>query len=101
MSDDKILEIDPNTTSEKEGHQLEGVKIQREKDNNDSRNALKDQAVGIVQTWVGFIIVITIAQMILPSIGLGLQPEEFIAVVTTTTASIIGIWIVIGKGLFN
>jgi hypothetical protein len=60
-----------------------------------------DRAYGITQTWVGFLIVVTIAQMLLKDVKMGLSENEFIVVFTTTTASVFGFWVLVGRYLFN
>lgn len=64
------------------------------------RDEFKGFAKDICQTWVGFILVVTIAQMVMPSAGLGLSDAAFITVLTTTTASVLGFGFVWGSGVF-
>lgn len=63
--------------------------------------AFAANAYCITQTWIGFLIVITIAQFICKKIGYGLSEIEFNVVFTTTTASVFGFWFLVGKYLFN
>ncbi|SMF68100.1 hypothetical protein [Allosphingosinicella indica] len=60
-----------------------------------------DHAYGITQAWVGFLIVLTIAQFSLKPLGLGLSDGAFVAVFTTTTAAVFGFWLLVGKYLFR
>ncbi len=53
-----------------------------------------------MQSWVGFIIVLTIAQFSLAPIKMGLSQAEFIAIVTTTTAAVFGFGLLVGNFLF-
>lgn len=64
------------------------------------REKFAEHAYGITQTWVGFLIVITLAQFLLKPIGFGLDYKEFIAVFTTTTAAVFGFGLLVGKFLF-
>ncbi len=54
----------------------------------------------MAQLWVTFLISVTIFQMLLRIFGTGLHDGEFIAVVTTTTASVFGFWWLVGRYLF-
>ena len=65
------------------------------------RKRYADNAYGITQAWIGFLIVVTIAQFSLKPIGLGLSEAAFITVFTTTTASIFGFWVLVGRYLFQ
>lgn len=66
------------------------------------REEYAQRAYGLTQTWVGFIIVITLTQMTLSVLELGrLEPSEFIAVLTSTTVAILGFWALVGRGLFR
>jgi hypothetical protein len=66
----------------------------------DHREQFASISYGIMQAWVGFIIVLTLAQFCLKPIGVGLTKEEFIAVVTTTTAAVFGFGVLVGNFLF-
>lgn len=65
------------------------------------RKRYADNAYGITQTWIGFLIVITIAQFSLKPLDMGLSDAAFITVFTTTTASIFGFWLLVGQYLFR
>lgn len=64
------------------------------------REKFAEHAYGITQTWIGFLIVLTICQFFLKKFGYGLDYKEFIAVFTTTTAAVFGFGILVGKFLF-
>lgn len=67
----------------------------------EQRRVYAERAYGLTQTWVGFIIVVTSVQFALSVMDMGrLTPNEFIAVLTSTTASILGFWALVGRGLF-
>lgn len=57
-------------------------------------------ALGILQAWVGFIIVIVLAQITLRTMGKGLEAEEFIAVVSTSTVAVLTMAWIIARFLF-
>jgi hypothetical protein len=59
-----------------------------------------NNAYGITQAWVGFLIVLTIMEFSLKPFGYGLGQTEFVTVFTTTTASIFGFWLLVGRYLF-
>lgn len=58
-------------------------------------------AYKLTENWVCFLITITFAQLVARCFGMGLHSEEFIAVVTTTTASVFGFWWLVGRYLFK
>lgn len=58
-------------------------------------------AYGITQSWIGFLMVLTLAQFSLAPIKLGLSEAAFITVFTTTTASVFGFWLLVGQYLFR
>lgn len=65
------------------------------------RKRYADNAYGITQAWIGFLIVMTMAQFTLRPLGMGLSDPAFITVFTTTTASIFGFWLLVGQYLFR
>lgn len=65
------------------------------------RRLYAQKAYDITQSWVGFLIVLTISQISLAPLGMKLSDATFIVVFTTTTASIFGFWILVGRYLFN
>ncbi|TFW12121.1 hypothetical protein EGY25_08710 [Brevundimonas intermedia] len=64
------------------------------------RDRFSEISYGIMQAWVGFLIVLTLAQFSLKPLGMGLETPEFIAVITTTTASVFGFGLLVGNFLF-
>ena len=54
----------------------------------------------MAQLWVIFLISVTFVQLFLRIFERGLHDGEFIAVVTTTTASVFGFWWLVGRYLF-
>ena len=106
ISVDSGSEIDVSRTPSgpAEQNQLErGAKLKNDSDEQDmdERKRYADNAYGITQAWVGFIIVLTIMQFSLKPSGMGLGTTEFVTVITTTTASILGFWMLVGRYLFN
>ena len=102
------IDIDRDPTEAEETGFFRNQKDRREKIANDSdeqdmgeRKRYADNAYGITQAWIGFLIVVTIAQFSLKPIGLGLSEAAFITVFTTTTASIFGFWVLVGRYLFQ
>ena len=65
------------------------------------RKRYADNAYGITQSWIGFLMVLTLAQFSLKSINMGLSDTAFITVFTTTTASVFGFWLLVGHYLFR
>jgi hypothetical protein len=104
---DTRIEIDRTPTPEEELSAFDPERVRSKKLRNDSdeqdmgeRVRYAGNAYGITQTWVGFLIVLTFAQICLRPIGIGLGREEFIVVFTTTTAAVFGFWLLVGRYLF-
>lgn len=54
----------------------------------------------ITGRWACFIMVAVVAQYALNAFGRGLSEASFIALITTTTATLLGFWYLIGRYLF-
>ena len=106
---EELIELDDTPTGDEELLAMsnpDGYRKQLEnhsyKQDIKERKAFADRAYGITQTWIGFLIVITISQFILgKSKDFGLTELEFNVVFTTTTASVFGFWLLVGKYLFR
>lgn len=101
------IEIDRTPTPEEEFATFDPEAARARKLKNDSyeqdmgeRRRYADNAYGITQAWIGFLIVLTFTQICAKPVGVGLGREEFIAVFTTTTASVFGFWALVGRYLF-
>lgn len=70
------------------------------KQNMRERKRFAENAYGITQAWIGFLMVLTFAQVCLKPINLGLSDTAFVTVFTTTTASVFGFWLLVGRYLF-
>ena len=64
------------------------------------REVYAKAALGILQAWVGFLMVVIMAQITLRTLGTGLHDQEFIATITSTTASIIAFTFIVARYLF-
>jgi uncharacterized membrane protein len=98
--------VSRNPDPRQEARELEAVrgdKIRNDSDEQDMGERIRyaSHAYGITQAWIGFLIVITIAQFSLKPMGLGLSEAVFITVFTTTTASVFGFWLLVGQYLFR
>jgi hypothetical protein len=104
-SDEGGIEVSRNPTSLDEKGALEDVskRIRNKSDKQDmkERKRYADNAYGITQAWIGFLMVMTVAQICLKPLSLGLSDAAFIAVFTTTTASVFGFWLLVGNYLFR
>lgn len=89
--------------SENEDEAGRQQKLQNDSDEQDmgERKRYANHAYAITQAWVGFLIVVTIAQMALKPLGMDLETPEYITFVTTTTASVFGFWLLVGNYLFR
>lgn len=78
--------------------ELENQQFERDVGN---REQFAERAYGLTQSWIGFLFVLTICQFSLKGMLPGLSDTEFITVFTTTTASVFGFWILVGRYLFK
>jgi len=102
-SDTVEVSRDPDSKSEqKEVESLRGETLKNNSYEQDmiERKRYADKAYSITQSWIGFLIVITIFQAIVKPMKMGLSEKEFITVFTTTTASVFGYWLLVGQYLF-
>lgn len=58
-----------------------------------------DRAFLVTLIWVSFLVVMTFSQMLLSIYDHGLSDIQFVTVVTTTTASVFGFWLLVGNYL--
>ncbi|TCP36010.1 hypothetical protein [Sphingomonas sp. BK235] len=106
MEGEATFEVARHPSSAEEQEALESVrgrKLRNDSDEQDigERVRYASHAYGITQAWIGFLMVLTLAQFSLKPIGVGLSDATFIAVFTTTTASVFGFWLLVGNYLFR
>ena len=58
-----------------------------------------DRAFLVTLVWVVFLVILTFAQMAVSFWDKGLNDAQFITVVTTTSASVFGFWLLVGNYL--
>ena len=104
----KPVDVDRTPSSGEEAYVFLNEKERAAKLANDSdhqdmgeRKRYADNAYGITQAWIGFLMVLTTAQFSLKPINMGLSDTAFITVFTTTTASVFGFWLLVGQYLFR
>ena len=104
----EYVEVDRTPTREEEADVFRNQRERAAKLANDSdhqgmgeRKRYADNAYGITQAWIGFLMVLTTAQFSLKPINMGLSDTAFITVFTTTTASVFGFWLLVGQYLFR
>jgi len=103
------IDIDTDPTPEEEqdafvneSHRTHKITNDLRQQDMEQRREYAERAYSLTQTWVGFLIVVTLTQMTLTALEIGrLSASEFIAVITTTTATILGFWALVGRGLFR
>lgn len=105
-SDGETVEVsrNPNPREEERAfEQVRGEKLKNDSDEQDMGERIRyaSHAYGITQAWIGFLMVLTIAQMVLQPLKTGLSDTAFITVFTTTTASVFGFWLLVGQYLFR
>ncbi len=84
------------TPEEREKH-LRNVNL--EQDINERRK-FASRSFRLTYVWIIFIILSTITQFVLNAIGRGLPVPDFIALITTTSATVFGFWLLVGRYLF-
>lgn len=65
------------------------------------RKKFADRAYTITKIWVGFLVLLTGLQFFLKKAQFVLSEIEFNVVFSTTTASVLAFWYLVGKYLFN
>lgn len=107
-SAEEVVELDRTPTGKEEfdffsSEEERGRKLRNDSEEQDMGHRAKfaEHAYKITEAWVGFLILISIGQFACKPIGLGLGTTEFVTVVTTTTASVFGFWLLVGRYLFH
>ena len=94
------------TPEERESHRLMNAKLdlenkQFERDMT-NREGFAEKAYSVTAGWLGFLVILTLAQFVIAkNWQAGLTEKEFIVVITTTTASVFGFWLLVGQYLFH
>lgn len=106
----EIIVIDPDTTSGSK------ERTQTFRPHDDERKGLENKqfsqdirerkryavaAFRLTRLWVCFLIISTLLQFVFSAFGGGLTEGMYIALVTTTTASVLGVWALVGGYLFG
>lgn len=73
---------------------------ERFRDLNKIRLEYVASARGLAETWIGFSIVMSIAQFIKPY-GMQLSDPAFVAIIATALGSVIALWAIVGRGVFG
>lgn len=84
------------TPEEREKH-LRNINL--EQDINERRK-FASRSFRLTYVWIIFIIISTIAQFVLNAMHRGLPVPDFIALITTTSATVFGFWLLVGRYLF-
>ena len=86
-----------------ESHEDRGKRLLNENLAQDilERGKYAKRSFRLTKVWVWFIISSTIAQFILNAINRGLDRYQFIALITTTSGSVLTFWLVVGRYLFH
>lgn len=72
-----------------------------------NREEYANKAFDLTVIWVCFILLLTAAQFLKGWVAkmfpgtLGLDPSEFIAVISSTTVTVLGFWLLVGRYLFH
>ena len=98
---DAFVEISRHPSPEEEHKDLFELDVQAKRHDVNARANYTKFARTITFVWIGFVMVLTFVQILVRAFGLsGLDASEFIAVVTTTTVSVLGLWGLVAKYLF-
>ena len=65
------------------------------------RRKYAKRSFNLTCAWLLFIAASTTAQFTLKAFGKGLDPSEFITLITTTTGAVLGFWLLVGRYLFR
>lgn len=84
---------DPYRRSKLEGDFLEQIILERK--------SFADRSYHVTIYWLFGLAVLVIAQYKARLWGIGLKASEFIALVTTTSATILGFWWLVGRSLYD
>jgi hypothetical protein len=99
------LVLDPNAAREArafESHEDQEKRLRNQALAQDiaERRKFAKRSFVLTCAWIVFIILSTVAQFVLNAFGKGLERSEFITLVTTTTGSVLGFWLLVGRYLF-
>lgn len=78
---------------------LNEVILQERMQDMSQRLVYADRAFLVTMIWVVFLVLLTFLQMLFSIGGYGLSDAQFVTVVTTTTASVFGFWLLVGRYL--
>lgn len=103
---DVPLDRDPSPEEEArelfESHEDREKRLRNEGLAQDIRERRKyaRRSFNLTCVWIGFIILSTVAQFSLNAYQRGLDRYQFITLITTTTATVLGFWLLVGRYLF-
>lgn len=103
------VRIDRDPTSKEEAeHTFENQDERRKRIRNDSesqdvseRKRYASHAYGITIAWIVSLMLLTVAEFVGNKWAFGLNQAEYITVFTTTSASVFGFWLLVGRYLFS
>ena len=106
--DEATVELDASPTGSAEleslflnqDEQRKQLENKRLEDEIRIRREYVGSAKSLTETWIGFSIVMSICQFIKP-FGMQFKEGEFIAIIATSLGSVIGLWAIVGRGLFG
>jgi hypothetical protein len=81
-------------------NQEKHLENQRIRDVNQIRLEYVKSAKGLAETWIGFSIVMSVAQFVRPS-DMQLSDPAFVAIIATALGSVIALWAIVGRGVFG
>ena len=106
-SDVISLERNPSPENEEENffsspeEKLKHLQNQSFRQDINERKKFAKRSFIITCIWITFIMLCTATQFVLESLHIGLDRYEFITVIITTSASVLGFWLLVGRYLFN
>lgn len=108
VASEDLLPLDKSPDPEKEAREFETPEERKRHLHNENlaqdiieRRKYSQRSFNLTCVWVGFIIMSTVAQFVLNAIHRGIDRYQFITLITTTTGSVFGFWLIVGRYLFR
>ncbi|MCH2486469.1 MAG: hypothetical protein MK010_01830 [Erythrobacter sp.] len=104
--DQSVVIVDPNPTPQDEARdfstdaELGKLRVHDRRSDLVLKRRYFQLTQKVTGRWACFIIIAVSAQIVLNAFGLGLSDAAFIALITTTTTTLLGFWFLIGRYLF-
>lgn len=100
--DKSTIPVDKHATPQKEKQEIfDNLEARGQTQDLNERRTYSARAYWITMVWLSFIIYVTVMQQLMSIDNNGLKTPEFIAIITTTIASMLAFWWLVGRDLFK